>query len=128
MNVLAFIGVGITGAVLSVIMKQYRPEFSVYISLLSGMIMLGGIINALAPVVTELMSFAEITDNGFNYGGVLLKTLAVCYLTQTASESCSDAGEKSIATKIDFAGKCAVVIISLPLFKELVRIVKSLLA
>ena len=44
-----------------------------------------------------------------------------------AGESCSDAGETSIAAKIALAGKIAVVLIALPLFEKLMEVIKQLL-
>lgn len=127
MNVIAFIGAGVIGAVLSVVIKQYRPEFSIYISLVTGMIVLGALVIVISPVIESALQLSELTENGFKYSELLLKSLAICYITQLASESCKDAGESSIATKIDLAGKCAILILSMPLFTELVNIVKGLM-
>ena len=127
LNITAFIGAGIIGAVLSVVLKQYRPEFSVYISLVTGMIMLGALILTIAPIIESALDLSKLSENGFKYSELLLKCLAICYITQLASESCRDAGEGSIATKIDLAGKCAILLLSMPLFTELVEIIKGLM-
>ncbi|MBQ8790913.1 MAG: stage III sporulation protein AC/AD protein family [Ruminiclostridium sp.] len=128
MNIIAFIGAGVIGAVLSVVLKQYRPEFSVYISLATGMIMLGALVVLISPVIESALQLSEFSENGFKYSELLLKCLAICYITQLASESCRDAGEGSIAAKIDLAGKCAILLLSMPLFNELVDIIKGLMA
>lgn len=128
MNIIAFIGAGVIGAVLSVVLKQYRPEFSVYISLATGMIMLGALVVLISPVIESALQLSEFSENGFKYSELLLKCLAICYITQLASESCRDAGEGSIAAKIDLAGKCAILLLSIPLFNELVDIIKGLMA
>lgn len=127
MNIIAFVGAGVIGAILSVVLKQYRPEFSIYISLVTGMIMLGALILLLSPVVESVLQLSELSANGFKYSELLLKSLAICYITQLASDSCKDAGESSIATKIDFAGRCAILLLSMPLFTELINIVKGLM-
>ena len=128
MNIIAFIGAGVIGAVLSVVLKQYRPEFSVYISLATGMIMLGALVVLISPVIESALQLSDFSENGFKYSELLLKCLAICYITQLASESCRDAGEGSIAAKIDLAGKCAILLLSMPLFNELVDIIKGLMA
>ena len=123
MNILAFIGAGLIGAVLSVVIKQYKPEFSIYISLITGMLMLGAAVLAISPAISTLLELVNISGVKSQYVEILVKALAVCYITQLASDSCADAGEKSIGSKIEFAGKCAIVLISLPLFNELTEIV-----
>ena len=127
MNIIAFVGAGIIGTVLSVVLKQYKPEFSMYITLITGMLMLGAAVSAVKPAFDMISSYMEIADPDSEYAEILIKTLAVCYLTQMAGESCSDAGETSIAAKIALAGKIAVVLIALPLFEKLMEVIKQLL-
>ena len=127
MNIIAFVGAGIIGTVLSVVLKQYKPEFSMYITLITGMLMLGAAVSAVKPALDMISSYMEIADPDSEYAEILIKTLAVCYLTQMAGESCRDAGETSIAAKIALAGKIAVVLIALPLFEKLMEVIKQLL-
>ena len=127
MNIIAFVGAGIIGTVLSVVLKQYKPEFSMYITLITGMLMLGAAVSAVKPALDMISSYIEIADPDSEYAEILIKTLAVCYLTQMAGESCSDAGETSIAAKIALAGKITVVLIALPLFEKLMEVIKQLL-
>ncbi|MGN0612251.1 MAG: SpoIIIAC/SpoIIIAD family protein [Ruminiclostridium sp.] len=127
MNIIAFVGAGIIGTVLSVVLKQYKPEFGMYITLITGMLMLGAAVSAVKPALDMISSYMEIADPDSVYAEILIKTLAVCYLTQMAGESCIDAGETSIAAKIALAGKIAVVLIALPLFEKLMEVIKQLL-
>ncbi len=127
MNIIAFVGAGIIGAVLSVVLRQYKPEFSVYITLITGMLMLGAAVTAVKPVIETVTGYLQIADPDTSYADVLVKSLAVCYITQMASDSCADAGEKSIAAKIELAGKFAIVLLALPVFDRLMEVIKQLL-
>ena len=127
MNIIAFVGAGIIGAVLSVVLRQYKPEFSIYITLSTGMLMLGAAVTAVKPVIETVSGYLQIADPDTSYADVLIKSLAVCYITQMASDSCADAGEKSIAAKIELAGKFAIVLLALPVFDRLMEVIKQLL-
>ena len=127
MNIIAFVGAGIIGAILSSVLKQYKPEFSIYITLITGMLMLGAAVSAVKPVIETVSGYLETAVPDSSYADVLVKSLAVCYITQMASDSCSDAGEKSIASKIELAGKFAIVILALPVFSRLMEVIKQLL-
>ena len=127
MNIIAFVGAGIIGAVLSVVLRQYKPEFSVYITLITGMLMLGAAVTAVKPVIETVSGYLQIADPDTSYADVLIKSLAVCYITQMASDSCADAGEKSIVAKIELAGKFAIVLLALPVFDRLMEVIKQLL-
>lgn len=127
MSVLSLVAVGVVGTVLCIILRQHKPEFSLFVSLLVGMLILGAVISALQPVFESLNTLTEAVSLSSVYGQVLLKSLAVCFITQMASESCRDAGESAIASKLEMAGKAAVVVLALPLFESLVSMVTSLI-
>lgn len=127
MNIIAFVGAGIIGAVLSVVLRQYKPEFSIYITLITGMLMLGAAVTAVKPVIETVSGYLQIADPDTSYADVLIKSLAVCYITQMSSDSCAAAGEKSIAAKIELAGKFAIVLLALPVFDRLMEVIKQLL-
>ena len=127
MNLIAIVGVGIIAALLSIILKQYKPEFGLYISLVSGIIILLVLIKELSPVLDTIEELIEAVSLDAVYGAALLKALAICYITQLASDTCRDSGETAIAAKIEMAGKLAIVLVSLPLFRGVVEIVTELI-
>jgi stage III sporulation protein AD len=127
MNLIAVIGVGLIAALLSVILKQYKPEFGLYISLLAGIVILLMVIRELTPVLDTIGELIDTVSLDAVYGAALLKALAICYITQLASDTCRDSGETAIAGKIEIAGRLAIVLVSLPLFKGIVDIVTGLI-
>jgi stage III sporulation protein AD len=126
MNILSLAAMGLIAAVLSIVIRQYKPEFSIYISLTAGVIILIAAISAVRPVLDVMSGLSDKVEISSVYTAALLKSLAVCYVVQLAADTCKDAGENAIAAKIETAGKFAVVIIALPLFNELVELVTGL--
>ena len=120
-------GIGLTAAALAVVVKRTGGEFSLLISLAAGVVILFSVITSLSPV-TELMSGLS-DEAGISplYIGVLLKALGICYITQTASDCCRDSGESAIASKIELAGRAAVLLVSVPLFESIMGTVKEMI-
>lgn len=127
MNIVAIVIIGVIGAILGIIIKQYKPEYSVLISLLTGVMILGAVIAVLQPLLNTIKSLTDAVNLNDVYGKILLKALAVCYITQLAVDCCKDAGETAIASKLEMAGKVAILLIALPLFEQLVNIVTALI-
>ncbi len=127
MDITAIAGIGILSAVLCVIVRQYKPEMALGISAACGVLILIAVITMLSPSVEAIVRLTEAAglDNG--YAAILLKALAVCYITQLSADCCRDAGEAAIATKIELAGKAAIVVISLPVFTSLAELVTKLI-
>lgn len=128
MNTIALISAACIGAVLSLLLKQYRPEYSLFTSLGTGILLLVAVISALGPVLEEINDIAQTAQIDGIYIKILMKSLAVCYITQLAYDCCKDAGESAIAGKIDMAGKISVLIISLPLFTAITDLIKKLIS
>lgn len=127
MDITAIAGIGILSAVLCVIVRQYKPDAALGISVACGVLIMTAVITMLAPSVAAITELAAAAGMEGGYAQVLLKALAVCYLTQLASDSCRDAGESAIASKIELAGKAAIAVISLPVFTSLAELVTDLL-
>lgn len=127
MDITAIAGIGILSAALCVIVRQYKPEMALGISAACGVLILIAVITILSPSVEAIVQLTEAAglDNG--YAAILLKALAVCYITQLSADCCRDAGEAAIATRIELAGKAAIVVISLPVFSSLAELVTKLI-
>ena len=127
MDITAIAGIGILSALLCVIVRQYKPEMALGISAACGVLILIAVITMLSPSVEAIVRLTEAAglDNG--YAAILLKALAVCYITQLSADCCRDAGEAAIAAKIELAGKAAIVVISLPIFTSLAELVTKLI-
>ena len=114
-------------AVLCVIVRQYKPEMSLGISIACGVLLMGAAVAMLEPSAELISKLAGSAGLDSGYGRTLFKALAVCYITQLGADVCRDAGESAIAGKVELAGKAAVVVISLPVFSALADLVLELL-
>lgn len=127
MDMLAIVGLAIVSTAICILIKQYKPEYAMLVSLACGLVIFSMIIVSLVPAfeaMTRLMQKASINNE---YTKAIIKTLGICYVTQLASDSCNDAGQTAIASKVELCGKVFIVIISLPLFENLVDIAFKLI-
>ena len=113
-------------AFLSVVLRQYKTEYSLFLSLAAGLILLTMVMDGAMPLIDELNSLLGATGMEEDYLGILLKSLGICFLVQLAGDTCRDAGEGAIASKIEAAGKMAVLLLSLPLFTKILSVAGSL--
>ena len=127
MNIIIIVSFGIISAVLSLVLKQYKPEYSMFISLAAGIMIFVSVIAAIEPIIGYISELTENAGLSGIYAEILMKSLAVCYLIQLASDCCKDAGETAIAGKIRIAGKIAVLLMALPIFKSITEIVTGLI-
>lgn len=128
MEIFKIFGFSICALVLALILKKQSPESAVILSLCAGAVVLLFSINSFLPLTDEL--FGMINPTGINnvYIVSLLKALGISLICQFVCESCRDAGENALAANILFCGRVAVAFISLPLFGEVMEIVKKIIS
>ena len=127
MEIIKIIGIGLTSLIIVTVIKQYKPEFAIYISIIAGVIILllsmanvSGIIN----LFKDISSRANINSK---FLGVIFKITGIAILTEFAVSLCQDFGEKAIASKIDIGGKVIIITMSLPIISALLETITKIL-
>ena len=127
MEIVKIIGVGIIALIIIIVLKQYKPEFTIYISLIAGSIILFMLFNKISGIVTLLTSLSSKLGIGNEFLKILFKITGIAILTEFAVSICKDAGEGAIANKIDLGGKVIIVSISIPIITALLELVLQIL-
>lgn len=118
MWIIAAAAAGLVGTVLALILGQYRPEFRMLVTAAVTLLLMAMVLERLSPVLEQLRSTMELTGLTGDYAAVLFKAVGICLLTQLAGDVCRDSGESSIASKIELAGRAAILLTAMPLIQE----------
>ena len=127
MDIIKIIGIGLIALIVIIIIKQYRPEFAVYVSLIAGALILLLILDKMSGVINLLTNLANKTSIIKDFIFLLIKITGIAFLTEFAVSICKDAGESAIATKIDMGGKVMIVAISIPIISSLLETIVKIL-
>jgi stage III sporulation protein AD len=128
MAILNVLGVAIIAAVMAVLLRQYKQEYSLLIGLGAGIVILLYIIIKAQPVFSELNSLMSKSGISSAYAQILIKALGICFLTQLAADACKDSGETAIASKVELVGKFSILLLALPLFEQVAQLAVGLLS
>ena len=112
----AIAAAAVVTAILAVTLRRYHAEYGMLLSLLAGVGILAALLAVLPDVLAEVTALLGAARLPGKYAVILFKALGVCWLAQFAADSCRDAGESALASKVELAGKTAVLLLSLPLF------------
>ena len=123
MDIIKIIGIGLISLIVSIIIKQYRPEFSIYISIIAGVLIIALCMDKLSGIINLLTSLSSKTGINSEYLVIILKITGIAILTEFAVSICNDSGETAIATKIDLGGKIIIISISIPIIVALLELV-----
>jgi len=127
MDIFKIIVIGIVGCIFILILKKQNPEFGLYISIMTGVIIFFMIIGDLKTIVDSLYYIGNIIDVDSKYIKIIFKVIGIAYISEYSSELCKDCEQSSIGVKIELAGKVLILIVSLPVFMVLINLLTQLL-
>ncbi|MBE6787285.1 MAG: hypothetical protein E7537_02945 [Ruminococcaceae bacterium] len=115
MDTLKLFAIILISAFFCVLLKQYKPEFSVIIAFFCSAIILTAVFEKILSPITLLEQKLKQSGIDNNYFKVALKALGIGYITTFIADSCRDQGQTALAFKAELVGKCAIFILSIPL-------------
>jgi|LSQX01.3.fsa_nt_gb stage III sporulation protein AD len=127
MEIFQIVGLGIVAAIISIVLKPYRPEMAVVISIVAGIIILGAIAVNISSFFKLIESITDKVNIEFSYISNVLKIIGIAYITQFGSEICKDAGESAIASKIELAGKVLIIMTAAPVIYAILNLLIEIL-
>ncbi len=127
MDLIAVAGIGLIASAAAVLLRQYKPEYAMVVSLAAAGLIFGLLVADLIPAFSMMRGLMDQVGFSGEYVRILIKCLGICFLCDLAGQICREAGQGAISAKIDLAGKTAVLLLTLPMFEQLLEIALSLI-
>ena len=127
MEIIKIIGIGLIALIIIILLKQYKPEFAVYVSLIAGALILMLAIDKLAGIISLLQSLANKASINTEFLTLLIKITGIAFLSEFAVSICKDAGEVAIASKMEIGAKLIIISMSIPIISSLLEIILKIL-
>lgn len=126
-DIMKIVAIGIVAAILSIILREQKPEIAIQISIVTGLVIFILMITKLSSVLAVLKVFADKAKLDLLYFTTILKVIAIAYITEFGAQVCRDAGEGTIAYKIEFAGKVLIMVLAIPIIAALMDIIVKII-
>lgn len=126
-EVIKIIGIGLISLIIIIIIKQYKPEFAMYVSIIAGILIIYLIFNKLEGIINLLKTISNKSGINNEFLELLLKITGIAFLAEFAINLCKDSGEGAIASKIELGTKVIIVSMSIPIISSLLEVITKLL-
>lgn len=123
MDILQVVGLGIVATILTIIIKKDRPEIALLISIMAGISIFLLSVSKLSAILELLNTFTQKINIDARYINTLFKIIGIAYIAEFGAEVCKDAGETSIASKIELAGKLIIAALAFPIIASLLELI-----
>ena len=120
------VGIAIIGIIVVSLLKTAKPEFAVFATIATGVVMVVTMLSSLQSVVLAfdgIVKKSGIDDGIFT---AVLKIIGIGYLTEYSASVATDAGCASIAQKLQFGGKIVIFLMSISIVPALADVVSTL--
>lgn len=127
MDIIKIIGIGLIALIVIVILKQYKPEFAMYVSLGAGVLIFALIATKISGIIEVLKGLASKSSINSEFITLLIKITGIAILTEFTVSICKDSGESAIASKVDLGGKVIIMSMSIPIMASLLENIINIL-
>lgn len=122
------IGIALVSVIMAVLLKGYRPEISLAVSLTAMAVMFFMISPYLKTALNSFINLSEQIGLNMKYMAIIIKVIGIAYITQIAVEICRDAGENALGTKVEICGKIVIIAMSMPVIYELFEVISEVVS
>ena len=122
------VGIALIGVIVVLVLKTAKPEFAVFVTIATGVIMLVTMLSSLTQVILafdDIVAKSGVDEEVFSS---VLKIIGIGYLTEYSSSIANDAGCASIAEKLQLGGKIVIFLTSISIVTSLVNVVSQLVS
>mgnify|MGYP004632541503 FL=1 len=127
MEIIKIIGIALIALIIIIMLKQYRPEYAIFISILTGIIILFLVMDRLTGIINLIESIQSKFSINTQFIALLIKITGIAFLSEFAVSICKDSGEAAIASKIELGSKIIIISMSIPIISSLLEIILKIL-
>ena len=127
MEIFKIVAIGMLICVVTLILKQVKPELSVTVVVAGSVILLTYALKYFVFIFDVFNAIVDKTGVDQSLFTILLKLIGIGYLVEFGASICEDTGNSSIASKIILCGKITIFVVSLPIITNLFELILDLL-
>jgi stage III sporulation protein AD len=121
MEIVKVVAFALMSLLIVLLFKDRRDDIAVEISLVAGILIFLFMITKVTAVLQFLQQLAVKANIDVVYLTTVFKILGIAYLASFCSEICKDAGQSSIASKVEFAGKILILVLAIPILMAVLQ-------
>jgi stage III sporulation protein AD len=126
-EIIQIVGLGLIATVLILVIKEQKPIFAFLLAAFTGIIIFLFLINQVRIVIQTLELLAEKSNVNMIFLKTILKIIGIAYIAEFGAQIVRDAGQESIASKIELAGKMLILVMAVPIISVIIDTVLKLL-
>ena len=127
MEIMRVVGFALTGVALLGVIRRTRGDLAMPLSVVMAIGIFLSVSDKLAAVFALLEDLVSSIQSAGPYFATTAKVIGIAYVAEFGSQLCRDADEGALATKVEFAGKVFVLLLTIPVVQTTLRTVLNII-
>ncbi|MBR6507811.1 MAG: stage III sporulation AC/AD family protein [Clostridia bacterium] len=123
MSIITLCGAALIALLATAVIRELRPSLAPFCAAAAGLAFFGYVIKNVAPILEFIKKMDSLAAGGIS---VMIKALGISVCCQITAEICRDCGENVFASRVELAAKINILLLALPLIKDIVTIAGEL--
>ncbi len=119
---------GIAVVMIAMGFKTIKPEYSTLISVTGCIFIFIFSLSRIGDIIVMIEKVSSLTAISRGYIKILLKITGIAFVSEISSDISRDCGYTAVANQIIIFGKLSILVMSLPVFVELISSIGNLLS
>ena len=124
MNITMIFSAGLIIAVIAVILSGLKSEYAMLAGICGGAILLMSSLPGIEKLLENILGAAERADINSGYVGIVVKASGISCVSSICSAICRDMGQTAIGTKLELAGRIAIMLTAIPAINALLSLIE----
>lgn len=127
MEIVQIVALGLIVTVLALILKEQKPMFAFLLITFTGVVIFLFLLGKITTVIQMLEQLADRSQVNHVFFVTILKIIGIAYIAEFGAQVVRDAGQESIASKIELAGKILIMVMAIPIITVIIDTVMKLM-
>ncbi|MDP4085602.1 MAG: stage III sporulation protein AD [Bacillota bacterium] len=127
MEIVKIVGLALVATFLALIIKEQKPNFAFLLVVFVGCTIFLFLVDKIYEIINMLENLAVNAKVNMVYVETILKIIGIAYIAEFASQITKDAGQGSLASKIELAGKIIILAMAIPILTVMIETIIKLI-
>ncbi|MCF2646967.1 stage III sporulation protein AD [Niallia sp. Sow4_A1] len=126
-EILQIVGIALISTFLALVVKEQKPNIAFLLVVFVGCAIFLFLVDQIAAIIQMVERIALNARVNTVYVETILKIIGIAYIAEFAVQITKDAGQGSIASKIELAGKILILAMAVPILTVLVETILNMI-
>lgn len=115
MDIIQIVGLGIVTTFLALILNQQKSSYTMLLVVFVSSVIFLMLLEQISNILEMVTSLAKQANVNMIYIDTLLKIIGIAYIAEFGAQITKDAGQGSLASKIELGGKILIMAMAIPI-------------